>query len=133
MPYPQYDTARAGVQTQIDRNTFALFAVYQRQTPLGTPIGTAAIASTTTQNTSAGVNLSWGRSLTPRLNSSAALGYSAQTTSDQKTLTAGLTMTYLLGERLTATLLYQFIDVDSAVASGSYRRNQVEIGLTRSF
>ena len=111
----------------------ALLAVYQRQTPLGTPIGTAALASPTTQNTSAGVNLIWGRSLTPRLNSSAALGYSAQTTGDQKTLTAGLTMTYVLAERLSATLLYQFIDVDSATGSNSYRRNQVEIGLTRSF
>jgi uncharacterized protein (PEP-CTERM system associated) len=69
----------------------------------------------------------------PRLNSNAQLGYAVQTTSDQKTLTASLGMTYLLGERLSATLLYQFIDVDSAASSGSYRRNQVEIGLTRSF
>ena len=27
----------------------------------------------------------------------------------------------------------QFIDVDSSVARSSYRRNQVEIGVTRSF
>jgi hypothetical protein len=42
-------------------------------------------------------------------------------------------MTYLLGEQLSAILIYRFIDVDSATVGGSYRRNQVEIGLARSF
>jgi hypothetical protein len=71
--------------------------------------------------------------LTPRLNSSAAFGYTNQTTDDQRTLTASLSMTYLLDERLSAIFNYRFIDVDSATVGGSYRRNQVEIGLTRSF
>jgi uncharacterized protein (PEP-CTERM system associated) len=129
----RYDTATAGLQTQLDRNSLSLLGFYARRSPLGTPVGTAALASTAGQDTSLGVNFTWGRSLTPYLSSSAALGYATQTASDQRTLTATLNMTYLLGERLNATLLYQFIDVDSAVANGSYRRNQVEIGLTRSF
>jgi uncharacterized protein (PEP-CTERM system associated) len=134
----KFTTARAGVQTQLDRDTFTLFAIYEQQTPLGTPIGTAALASPAIKNTSVGVNLTWGRSLTPRLNANASVGYATQMSSDQRTLTASWVMTYELAERLNATLLYQFIDVDSTVAnstvaSGSYRRNQVEIGLTRSF
>jgi hypothetical protein len=48
-------------------------------------------------------------------------------------LTASLSMTYTLGEKLTAILNYQFINADSSAGGSSYRRNQVEIGLTRSF
>lgn len=129
----RFDTARAGLHTQLERDSFGLFAFYSRQNPLGTPIGSAALASPVVRSSSVGANLSWGRSLTPRLNSSAQLGYAIQTNSDQKTLTASLNVSYELGERLNAVLYYQFIDIDSNAASSSYRRNQVEIGLTRSF
>jgi uncharacterized protein (PEP-CTERM system associated) len=129
----RYDTARVGLQTRLDRNAFGFFGFFSRRASLGTPVGTAAGSVTAGGNTSRGVNFSWVRSLTPRLNSSAVLGYINQTTDDQRTLTASLGMTYLLDERLSAIFNYRFIDVDSAAVGGSYRRNQVEIGLTRSF
>jgi uncharacterized protein (PEP-CTERM system associated) len=128
----RFDTARAGVTTQLDRNTFGLFGFYQRQRELGTPIGSTAPASTL-NTTSAGVSVSWARSLTPDLSSSAVLGYAAQNSENQRTLTASFRMTYALSEKLSAILDYQFIDSDSDIAGNSYRRNQVEIGLTRSF
>jgi uncharacterized protein (PEP-CTERM system associated) len=128
----RFDTARAGVTTELDRNTFGLFAFYERQLQLGTPIGSTTPASAGNQ-TSRGVSLSWARTLTPRLNSSAILGYATQNLDSQRTLTASFRMTYALGEKLSAILDYQFIDSDSDIAGNSYRRNQVEIGLTRSF
>ena len=84
-------------------------------------------------DTSGGVNLIWSRSLTPRLNSYAALGFTRQTTDDQNTLTASLSLRYILAEQLNAILNYQFINVDSSPVGNSYHRNQVQIGLTRSF
>jgi uncharacterized protein (PEP-CTERM system associated) len=129
----RYDRGRVGLQTQLDRDTLSLFGFYTRRRPLGTPIGSAALVTPVGQETSIGVNLVWGRSVTPRLNSNAALGYATQITTDQKTLTASWVMSYLMADKLTATLQYQFINVDSAVANNSFRRNQVEIGLTRSF
>ena len=74
----RFDTARAGVTTELDRNTFGLFAFYRAPTGVGHadwqhhPCFRAAIS------TSRGVSLSWARSLTPRLNSNAILGYAAQ-------------------------------------------------------
>jgi uncharacterized protein (PEP-CTERM system associated) len=128
----KFETASAGLQTRLERNSFGLFGFFQRRSQLGTPLPPAAAAATGS-DTSGGVNFSWGRSLTPSLSSSATLGYIVETTDSQKTLTASLSMTYLLSERLSAILQYQFINVDSAAIGGSYRRNQVEIGLTRSF
>ena len=129
----RYDTGRIGLQTRLDRDTFGALGIYSRRSPLGTPIGTAAGTGISGEDTSIGINLSWSRSLTPLLNSSTSVGYVTQTRDDQKTLTASLSMTYLLGEQLSAILIYRFIDVDSATVGGSYRRNQVEIGLARSF
>ena len=40
-----------------------------------------------------------------------------ETHANQKTLTASLSMTYVLGEKLTAILHYQFINVDSALSA----------------
>jgi hypothetical protein len=78
--------------------------------------------------------------LTPKLTSTAALGYASEGVGHQKTLTADWRLTYTLSETLTAVLHYQLINVDSAIVNGgsaiglgSYRRNLVEIGVTRSF
>ena len=46
----RFDTARAGVTTQLDRNTFGLFAFYERQLQLGTPIGSTTPASARNQH-----------------------------------------------------------------------------------
>jgi uncharacterized protein (PEP-CTERM system associated) len=128
----RFDTARAGVSTQMDRDIFGLFAFLERRRQLGTPTdGTDTVA--TGNSTSRGVSFTWARALTPRLNSNAALGYASQNSENQRTLTASLSMTYALGEQLTAILNFQFIDSGSDTAGSSYRRNQVEIGLTRSF
>jgi uncharacterized protein (PEP-CTERM system associated) len=129
----QFDTARAGLQTQLDRDALSLFGFYMRRSPLGVPAEIAALDAFTGKGTSWGANLGWSRTLSERLISSATLGYALETTTDQKTLTASWTMSYSLSERLNAILLYQFLNVDSGAAGGSYRRNQVEIGLTRSF
>ncbi|MGD9614499.1 MAG: TIGR03016 family PEP-CTERM system-associated outer membrane protein [Alphaproteobacteria bacterium] len=129
----RFDTGRVGLQTRLDRDTLGVFGVYSRRSPLGTPIGTAAGTGISGEDTSFGINFSWTRSMTSRLNSSASLGYTLQTEEDQRTLTGSFRMSYLLSERLRAILIYRFIDVDSASVGNSYRRNQVEIGLTRSF
>ena len=128
-----FETARVGLQTHIDRDAFALFGFFQKPHAIGPAARAAAGANAAGSGTSEGVNLSWGRSLTPRLNSSATLGYARESANSDKTLTASLSMTYELGERLRAILHYQFINVDSAAVGSSYQRNQVEIGLTRSF
>ena len=59
----------------LDRNTFGLFGFLERRIELGTPVGTAASIGDTGNDTSGGVNLSWSRSLTPRLSSNATVGY----------------------------------------------------------
>jgi uncharacterized protein (PEP-CTERM system associated) len=127
-----FQTARAGVRTQLDRDVLGLFAFYEKRTQLGRTLGTLTSPADAT-DTSGGVRFSWQRLLTPRLNSNAQLGFARAVQNDQNTLTASWVMTYLLAEKLTAVLQYQFINVDSNVAGNSYRRNQVEIGLTRSF
>jgi uncharacterized protein (PEP-CTERM system associated) len=126
----QFDTARAGLQTQLDRNTLSLFGFYVRRSQLGEPNVGAGLAG---GDTGRGVNIGWSRLLTPLFSSHATLGYASHTASNQKTLTGSLSLTYVLGERLTAILHYQYINVDSAAVGSSYQRNQVEIGLTRSF
>jgi uncharacterized protein (PEP-CTERM system associated) len=128
-----FETARVGLQSHIDRNAFGIFGFFQKRSQLGQPLPAAAGAVGGGGSTSEGINFSWGRSLTPRLNSSATLGYARESANSDKTLTASLSMTYELGERLRAILHYQFINVDSAAVGSSYQRNQVEIGLTRSF
>jgi uncharacterized protein (PEP-CTERM system associated) len=126
----RYDTARVGLRTQLERDTLGLFAFLSRRAQLGTPV----VATTTAaDDTSKGIHFSWVRSLTPNLNSSAGLGFIIRDRNDQNTLTASLGMTYTLSERMSAILNYRFIDVDTAAVGGSYRRNQVEIGLRRSF
>ncbi len=127
----EYQTAQAGVQTRLERDSVSLFGFLAKRTPLVAPvfISTGLAVS----DTSGGVNLVWSRSLTPRLNSSAALGVARQTSDDQNTLTASLSLQYIVAERLNAILNYQFINVDSSAVGNSYHRNQVQIGLTRSF
>jgi uncharacterized protein (PEP-CTERM system associated) len=126
----RYDTARVGLRTQLERDTLSLFAFLSRRAQLGAPL----VATTTVgDDTSKGIHFSWVRSLTPNLNSSAGLGFITRDRNDQNTLTASLGMTYTLSEKLSAILNYRFIDVDTAAVGGSYRRNQVEIGLRRSF
>ena len=84
-------------------------------------------------DTAIGVNLNWGRSLRPDLTSLATLGYAQHTLSQGKTLTANFQLNYAMSERLCATLRYQFLNENSNLVTGTYYRNQVEIGLRRSF
>jgi hypothetical protein len=127
----EYQTAQAGLQTRLERDSLSLYGFLAKRTPLVAPIFMATgIASS---DTSGGVNLIWSRSLTPRLSGSTALGVTRQTNDDQNTLTASLSLQYILSERLNAIFNYQFINVDSSPVASSYHRNQVQIGLTRSF
>ncbi|MGE0258272.1 MAG: TIGR03016 family PEP-CTERM system-associated outer membrane protein [Alphaproteobacteria bacterium] len=127
------ETAQAGVQTRFERDTLSLYTFIAKESPIGAPIGVPLSSVGTLNNTGGGANLIWGRSLTPRLNSYAALGFTRQTNDDQNTLTASWSLQYILGEKLSANFLYQFINVDSSAVGSSYHRNQVQIGLTRSF
>ena len=133
------EQVQAGVQTALGRNTFTMFAFIEHRDGLGTPIPVAGVPQASSgSDTSRGVNFTWSRSLTPRLGSSASLGYASTVVSHTKTLTADLGLTYTLSDRFSAVFHYQFINSDnatlsSATTNGSYRRNQVEIGLTRSF
>ncbi len=133
------EQARIGIQTHLNSDTYGLFAFLDHRSAVGVPLPIAGVAQASSGNdTSRGVNFTWARSLTPRLSSAAALGYASTVASDQKTVTADLRLTYSLNDRLNAVLDYQFINVDaptltSGSINGSYRRNQVEIGVTRSF
>jgi len=125
--------ARIGMQTTLDQDTYGIFGFYDRRSALGTPIGVTGIAQTLSGSDSTlGANLNWSRSLTPNLTSVAALGYAIAHAAHSKTLTADLSLNYTMTETLSAILHYQFINVDSAIV-GSYRRNLLEIGVTRSF
>jgi uncharacterized protein (PEP-CTERM system associated) len=132
------ESARIGLQTTLDRDTFGLLGTADHRSAVGTPIaGTIADAATTGTDTSLGVNLNWSRSLTPQLVGTATLGYAREIASQSKTLTADLNLTYTMSERMTLILHYQFINTDSSMVgistTGSFRRNLIEIGAKRSF
>jgi uncharacterized protein (PEP-CTERM system associated) len=135
----RHENARVGVQSTPGRNSFGIFVFADRRSAVGSPIATTSLAQTLSgTDTALGANFSWGRSLTPRLKGTASLGYAREIAAHQKTLTANLSLAYTLNDKLNAVLSYQFINVDSAITSsiivsGSYTRNQVEIGLSRSF
>lgn len=126
--------ALLGIRTTLDRDSFGLLATYNRQVALG-PTTAAQAASGT--NTSYGANLDWSRSMTPLLTSHASLGYARAIVGDENTLTADLSLTYTLSPSLAGIIHYQFINVSAsnvAIAStGSYSRNLIEVGITRSF
>jgi len=127
-------TARVGVQTTLDRDTFGLLGTFDRRSAVGNPTGATGIAQTLSgSNTSYGANLNWSRSLTPKLSSSATLGYAIAVVGHQKTLTSDWQLTYTMSETFHCVLHYQFINVDSPIVAGAYQRNQVEISVTRSF
>ncbi len=126
------ENARIGIQTSLDRDTFGIFGFVDQRTPVGTPTGATGVAATSSVNdTAIGANLYWSRSLTPNLSSAATLGYA--TARQSNTLTADLSLNYTISQNLTGVVHYQFINVDSAIVAGSYRRNLLEIGVTRSF
>jgi uncharacterized protein (PEP-CTERM system associated) len=126
--------ALVGIRTTLDRDTFGILVTYNRQVALGP---TTAAEATSGTDTSYGANVDWSRSITPLLTSTATLGYARALVGDEKTLTADLRLTYTLGPSLAGIIHYQFINVDAssvAIAStGSYRRNLIEVGITRSF
>lgn len=124
---------RFGIQSTLDRDTFGILATYDRQVALG-PTTAADAASGT--NTSYGANFNWSRSITPLLTSAASLGYARAIVGDQKTLTADLRLTYTLSPTLQGIVHYQFINVAASnvnSSNGSYQRNLIEVGITRSF
>ena len=124
---------RIGLQTTLDRDTYGVFGFADERTALGPPTAVTGVAAISSgSDTALGANFNWSRSVTPYLTSAATLGYATARASHSKTLTADLSLNYPLSATLSAVLHYQFINVDSAIV-GSYRRNQVEIGVTRSF
>jgi uncharacterized protein (PEP-CTERM system associated) len=127
------EDARIGMQTTLDRDTYGIFGFYDRRSALGPPTGVTGIAQTLSGSDSTlGANLNWSRTVRPDLTSAAALGYAIDHAAHSNTLTADLSLNYTMTQTLSAVLHYQFINVDSAIV-GSYRRNLLEIGLTRSF
>lgn len=132
------DNLTIGATSVIGRNTYSAYAFLTDQTALGPPPGTSGIAAALAgNNTSWGINLNWARSLRQNLTSSVSVGYSGQQIGHGNTFTADALLSYTVSERLTASLRYQFIDFGTNLTAGSnfgsYRRNQIEIGVTRSF
>jgi uncharacterized protein (PEP-CTERM system associated) len=128
------EDARIGMQTTLDRDTYGIFGFYDRRSALGPPTGVTGIAQTLSGSDSTlGANLNWSRTVWPDLTSAATLGYAIDHAAHSKTLTADLSLNYTMTQTLSAVLHYQFINVDSAIVALSYRRNLVEIGVTRSF
>ena len=119
----------------VDRDTFRVLGFLSQQVLLGGPLPSTVSPAAGT-DTALGVNFSWSRSLTPQLSSSASLGYAGETAAHQDTVTADCALNYTFSETLTGVLHYQFINVDSpptASVTNSYRRNLIEIGVTKSF
>ena len=128
--------ATLGILSSIGRNTFSALAFLDDRTPLGT--GSTTVSTLANRaGTSWGVNLNWSRSLRPNLTGSVSLGYAGQDIGQTKTLNADALLAYAVSERLSATLHYQFIDVNSHTINGSFngsfQRNQIEIGVRRFF
>ena len=136
------DNATFSILTTLGRNGFSVSAFLDNRTQLGsttvtTPWGLAGSGSFW------GVNLNWSRSLSPKLTSSVSVGYAGGDVGENKTLNGDALLAYSMNERLTATLHYQFINVSSNTTSssitsssfgiGSYHRNQIEVGLRRTF
>jgi len=125
---------RIGLQTTLDRDTYGVFGFADERTALGTPTAATGVAAISSgSDTALGANFNWSRSVTPNLTSAATLGYATARAAHSKTLTADLSLNYTLSATLSAVLHYQFINVDGATVAGSFRRNLLEIGVTRSF
>jgi hypothetical protein len=128
------DDVTLGIDTSIGRNTFSLIAFLDDRTALAPPPGVTGIAAMLAgSSTSWGANLNWNRTLRPNLTSSVSLGYAGLSVGHGTTITADAALNYIVSERLTATLHYQLINVSSNVVNGAFYRNQVEIGVRRSF
>jgi len=128
------EIASLGAQNVIGRNTFGLYAFFDHRTPTGVLAGVTGVAAALSgSDTSLGANLSWNHSLRPDLTSSAALGFATEAIGHTKTVTADWLLSYTLSAKLTATLRYQFINVNSNLANTTYYRNQIEIGVRRYF
>lgn len=127
-----------GIQTVLDRDTFGLQALFDHRGALGQqPVGASVVSGT---DTTYGANLTWSRSLTPRLTASAILGYTKDSASAQKTISNNISLSYTISEHFNGVLLYQFVNVtgntvtlDNGATSGPYTRNLVEVALTRNF
>jgi uncharacterized protein (PEP-CTERM system associated) len=128
------DNATMGVQTSLGRDTYGLIAFLTRRSSTGAPTATTGVAGISSGNDTAfGANVTWNRSLRADLTSSAALGYAIEEIGHTNTLTADWLLTYIVSERLTASLHYQLINVSTHLANSGYYRNQIEIGVKRTF
>lgn len=123
-----------GLQATYDRDTFGLFLTSDHRVGVGA-LSPSFIASpmSTGNDTANGANLNWSRSLTPKLSSTATLGYSTDAASHGNTITGEFSLTYTLSESFTCILHYQLIDANNAatvgVSNGSFRRNLLEVGV----
>ena len=123
------------VQTVIDRDTFRVLGFFSQQFLQGALLPSTVSPAAGT-DTALGANFSWSRSITPRLTSSVSLGYARETAGHQNTLTADCSLNYTFSSTLTGIVHYQFINVDSprtVTFNNSYRRNLIEVGVTKSF
>jgi hypothetical protein len=128
------DNAIMGIQTNIGRDTYGFVGFLNRRTSTGAPPTTNGVAGVSSGNDTAfGVNLTWNRLLRADLTSSAALGYAIEDVGHTNTLTGDWLLTYIVSEKLTASLHYQLINVSTHLANTAYYRNQIEIGVRRTF
>jgi hypothetical protein len=105
--YHQYN---AGVNDQIGRNSYSIYAYYYNSQTLTQPI--------TPPTNSMGTYFSWGRDIRPDLNGNASVGYSRTTNvvtintptpvSNTSTVTANIGINYTFARALSGSVVYTF-------------------------
>jgi hypothetical protein len=121
-PYRQH-LLNFGLTEAIAPNTFSLYAYLADQQSLTPP--------TTSPTKSVGVNFTWGRDIRPDVNGYASLGYfnssnvvsTTPSSSSQNTVTALVTVNYILAQNLTGSIYYSFSYQSNGFA-GAVGRNQ---------
>jgi hypothetical protein len=136
----RYHEYNAGVDDQIGRNTYSLYAYVYNQQTLTQPI--------TPPTNSMGTNFTWARDIRPDLNGSASVGYTRTTNvvtinsstpvNNTSTVTANVGVNYLFARALSGSLIYTFSYQPNGGAivngrPGDIVANSLQLFLTKAF
>jgi uncharacterized protein (PEP-CTERM system associated) len=130
----RYDTLAAGVQTVLDRDTFAVNLWDTKQTTTG------AATSGSSSGTTLSVSGNWQHELQADLKLSAALSYAVQNgisglsgpgNSTSEAASAGLQ--YQISDTLSSSLRYSFFARQATTTAYTFYENMLILGITKSF
>jgi hypothetical protein len=128
----RFDTLTMGLQTALDRDTFALNLLNSTQTSTG--------AGASTRGTVTTVNGSWLHELQADLMLSAALSYSVQNGAsglggggNTTSVAASIGLQYQISAMLSSSLRYSFFDRQAPDTAFSFYQNMLILGITKSF